>query len=775
MAREVAEPTVQAFANLYRGRTDVWGSVDGLCNKEAVTPEHYRRHLQGDRSLGVYPLLDNGTCWFFALDLDEKNWQKALDLKTAFADVGLPIYIAQSKSKGYHLYGFAEEKTPFMAAEVREVARRLENKIGIKTEIFPKQDRLDEKLPYGNYINIPCCGFGVRKFLTKDNQPIEVEEAVTRIIRISNDAVRKALALVPDLAPLPGVQPPPPRKKREHKTPHPPCINKILLGVGAGARDNAAFALARHLFDRELSELEIVGILKEWDAKNNPPLGDDRQLEAKVKSAAKGYAFGCRSILEDANLASFCVGKENCEWLEKDTKEKKKKGLIQYRAKFPGLVDLVKEPAPEDPPPEYVPVIKFAYIQDGNLRCDKEYQAGPLCFIPPEHVHLPYLLAEDVHVLDFYLNDYDQGLFNDLLAYFKAAVELPTVNHYDLIVWWTMLTYLYERFDYNPMLLLIGAPERGKSKLGRAITNVSYRGIQTETLNEASIFRWSQDHGATVFFDVMDLDKRAENSDSIDVLLCRFEKGGKVSRVLYPDKGPFLDTVYYEMYGPTVIASNMTVQHILETRCIEIAMPLTKKREWPNPRPETYQTFRERLVAFRARHLYSKLPDYNKQFNGRFGDITAPLGSIMRLVTPEREEILKKVLRYMLDERLSNKAQGVEARVLMAVIKAIDTIDPGILMNPGRSMNPEVSVVTITDRFNEGLGQKQQKTTDYIGRKLTSLGFRTITKDRSGRCRIIDLGLLQQLREEQGLDATPVVEEPELVELEPADNNDLKI
>jgi len=66
---EVSKELAEAFQALYSGRTDVWGSVEGLCNKETVTLEYYAKHLLGGTSLGIYPLLNDGTCHFFAVDL----------------------------------------------------------------------------------------------------------------------------------------------------------------------------------------------------------------------------------------------------------------------------------------------------------------------------------------------------------------------------------------------------------------------------------------------------------------------------------------------------------------------------------------------------------------------------------------------------------------------------------------------------------------------------------------------------------------------------------
>ncbi len=80
---------LRLFRELFRGRTDVWGGVEGVSIKEPVTEEHYRLHLDGKRSLGIYPLLDNGYVHFFAIDLDEKNWDKAVQIRQELANLGI--------------------------------------------------------------------------------------------------------------------------------------------------------------------------------------------------------------------------------------------------------------------------------------------------------------------------------------------------------------------------------------------------------------------------------------------------------------------------------------------------------------------------------------------------------------------------------------------------------------------------------------------------------------------------------------------------------------
>ncbi len=310
--KEVSKEIVEAFQSLYRGRQDVWGSMEGLCNKEAITSEHYYKHLTGETSLGIYPLLDDGTCYFAAIDLDIKDFNKAKQIRDTLFSGNIPTYIAESKSKGYHCFCFAYEK--FNAREIRQILHYVLDELGIKAEIFPKQDTTSKITPYGNYINL-CCFGHTRPFLTRDLKEVPLETAVERIKYVPQEAIEQILRSIPKEPPL-KTKPP-----REEPKRHPPCIETILQGVDEPGRDEAAFALARYYLDHNYLPDEVFGLLKLWDARNRPPLGDERFLEIKVKSAEKGYHFGCSSITDNPMLVKFCVGIDECEWLKR-VKEK---------------------------------------------------------------------------------------------------------------------------------------------------------------------------------------------------------------------------------------------------------------------------------------------------------------------------------------------------------------------------------------------------------------------------------------------------------------------
>jgi hypothetical protein len=145
---------VQLFRSLFRGREDVYPTrfmskktgkpgyapacrnkfVAGLCElprikcvectNQAFLPFNGAAllgHLTGRHVMGVYPMLEDETCWFLAVDFDKGSW--AEDVK-AFAQIararGLPVAIERSRSgNGAHVWFF------FTAPVVASVARQM--------------------------------------------------------------------------------------------------------------------------------------------------------------------------------------------------------------------------------------------------------------------------------------------------------------------------------------------------------------------------------------------------------------------------------------------------------------------------------------------------------------------------------------------------------------------------------------------------------------------------------------------------------------------------
>jgi len=399
----------------------------------------------------------------------------------------------------------------------------------------------------------------------------------------------------------------------------------------------------------------------------------------------------------------------------------------RYVARFPGLVDIVQD---ADGKPQ------FLMLVDGRPTVMNEWQGQ----LPPPRDQLPFLLPKADAVVAHYERGKDAALFDDLVAYHLSLSQLPSEDHALLLAAFTAHTYLMERWHYSPVLCLFAVPERGKSRTGKGIAYASYRGIHTETLQEANLFRWSNDLAATLLLDVKDLWRKAEKRGAEDILLQRFEAGPKVSRVYWPDRGAFKDTRYFDVFGPTIIATNEAIDNILDTRAITIVMP-DADRDFPTPvTPEAGLPFRERLTAFRARYLDADLPRPPRLAQARLGDIAQPLATIVQLMAPHHFDRFRALIRGIEADRLSDRATSLEGRILEAMLGLGEQVEAG-----------KLAVAAITEAINEGWPEKWQKSTESVGRKLKALGF---TKSRlAGGARAIeyDTAKLNRLAERYGI------------------------
>lgn len=113
--------------------------------------------------MGVYPLLEDETCRFLAIDFDKKNWQdEILVVKAIYAEYGIQSYIERSRSgNGGHLWIFFSE--PIEAHIARKlgikvletaISRTGNSKFDSFDRLFPNQDHMP-KGGYGNLIALP--------------------------------------------------------------------------------------------------------------------------------------------------------------------------------------------------------------------------------------------------------------------------------------------------------------------------------------------------------------------------------------------------------------------------------------------------------------------------------------------------------------------------------------------------------------------------------------------------------------------------------------------
>jgi Holliday junction resolvasome RuvABC ATP-dependent DNA helicase subunit len=360
--------------------------------------------------------------------------------------------------------------------------------------------------------------------------------------------------------------------------------------------------------------------------------------------------------------------------------------------------------------------IVFLIKEGDSLRVSAEYSLGGKIYVPPNKEDLPFDVPRAKEVLRWYGQDDDQ-LFEDLISYLKRFSQLPDPE-WHIAACIIFLTYIQDHPDihYIAVLLFWASPERGKSRSGKAIIYVSFRGIHLVDIRPANLFRYSEHFKATLFFDMKDFWKKVERSGTEDFFLNRFEKGAKVSRVLYPGKGPFRDTVHYNVFGPTIIATNEPVHHILDVRCIPISVP-NKPGDYEYPIAEEAQELKERLTAWRAKTMGRPLPRVEpiQGLNGRLLDITRPILQVCKLVCPDKLGVVTEAILEKARQRLDDNRETIEGEIVSALYK----------LSPKVVTEFSISVEKILHEVNEKRAKGQKLTSQSLGRRIKALGLKT--------------------------------------------------
>lgn len=187
---------VALFRRLFRGRTDVYpvrweGKTSGksgyapacanewragVCDKPRIkcgdcgnrllvplSDSVIYDHLAGKQTVGVYPLMEDDTCYFLAVDFDEADWrQDTLAFMQSCGELGVPAALEISRSgQGAHAWVFFAGRVS--ARDARRLGTAIishtcastrQLKLASYDRLFPNQDTMP-KGGFGNLIALP--------------------------------------------------------------------------------------------------------------------------------------------------------------------------------------------------------------------------------------------------------------------------------------------------------------------------------------------------------------------------------------------------------------------------------------------------------------------------------------------------------------------------------------------------------------------------------------------------------------------------------------------
>jgi hypothetical protein len=308
VASKIDPHVVSRFANLFRGRTDAYGTGEGRWVRKPLTLTQYEAHLRGfGPGLGVAPLLDDGSIYWAAIDLDEPDFDAAREMQQYLPGTS---FLERSRSGNAHVLVFF--KNPVAAWPVRGILKWATEAAGKSSvEVFPKQDRLfpdlraDHRPELGNYINLPYHG---------DDRPVLVPDLdyesyypldqflseAHHNLNDANDWVRRAEWLQ---IPSPderlkgradfGTQ------KQLHRCAEHIIANRESNPVVEGARNVVYFSLSKMLLNYEGFDDDEAWYFLKLVNDSSPDRMDERELRRVFDNARmKGMtSTGCDDVL----------------------------------------------------------------------------------------------------------------------------------------------------------------------------------------------------------------------------------------------------------------------------------------------------------------------------------------------------------------------------------------------------------------------------------------------------------------------------------------------
>ncbi len=160
-----------------------------------MTDEVIRKHLEGNHTIGLYPLLPEETCHLLAIDFDKRSW---VDDANAYMEtcqrMDVPAALERSRSgNGAHIWIFFSEAVSASSARklgcyllTETMAHRHQLGMDSYDRLFPNQDTLP-KGGFGNLIALPFqkgpTQEGNTVFLDRDLRPHEDQWAFLSSLR----------------------------------------------------------------------------------------------------------------------------------------------------------------------------------------------------------------------------------------------------------------------------------------------------------------------------------------------------------------------------------------------------------------------------------------------------------------------------------------------------------------------------------------------------------------------------------------------------------------
>jgi len=692
---------IKEFNRLFVNRTDAYAlqNADGSYGK-VVTPLHdgvLEKHLDGSLTVGVYQIEPKkNTVKWIVWDIDDRK--DALSIANAIVkelkkDDKTGYVEASGSPNSYHVWLFCE---PVDTKDAYAYGRQIVEKLGIeKVEIFPKQEKIEEG-GFGNLMKLPL---GIHRRVGQrsrfiDDVNFELITPCTIPGAPSKEVARPTVKEVKGFDDILGALR--------------PCFQKAYAEkweLEGAEGDYFRLAVCSELIANKATDEQIhqyFGYLEDYQEEIT-----QKKIDYNRKRGYKPHT--CTKIKKNAaslvgGLCGECkVGKEK---KPKEKKEPKKEIIESSFLEFNGnIAEQVWDNG----------IVKFAIWDGKNVSYEDEIKIGELTYVPINDD----ALVEGAVLLPMRADNYDdlETLVKELTEHIHKYVDVSE-KYEKFVVWYVLLTWIYDRLNTLTYLRALGDTGTGKSRFLDVVGGLCYKAcIVSGSVTPAPIYRMIRKWRGTIILDEADFRDSSEKHEVITILNCGFERNRPVIRCVKdnPDKLQFLPT-----YCPKIFASRRTFKDVaLESRCLTEVMKQSK-REIPYLLPEAFyeeqKHLRNKLLMFRFKNRDKINPEMAQDID--LGDVESRLkqamasfavlfGNVPALVR-EFKVFLEEYNKDLIEER----GRTFEGMVVSSIFKLLDDGNENI--TAGNVVNVLASDYNL-----------DKVTPQRIGKVFKSLGLRT--------------------------------------------------
>jgi hypothetical protein len=330
----------------------------------------------------------------------------------------------------------------------------------------------------------------------------------------------------------------------------------------------------------------------------------------------------------------------------------------------------------------------------------------------------------------------------------ERFVFIKDSRMYLLISCWIVGTYVYESFEYYPILWVTSPTKRsGKTKLLEVLKPLVSKPTDIKiNLTEAILFR-ATNRGQTLLLDEVEKLKHSAGdvyAAIIGILNGGFQKGAVVSRVQKKKDGELVE-VDYKIFCPKIVSGIANVADTIADRALKVKM-LRRVRS-----REKVQRFRPHKLTKELGDLVFQLkiwaaarandiqtiydgidtePDELKDADDRFLDVIEPLLAIAALADAENANGASSVFDELLGTLKSLSGEREDTQGETAIAIAIDIITKELGSNSERFVGSNA----LLKKFQERSGLDWIKTTKRLATFLDKLDL-TPKPDSTGKYR----------------------------------------